>query len=210
MKCCCISDTHCNYKQLVIPDGDVLIHAGDIDAYQYSSELKDFNKWLGRLPHKYKIVIAGNHDGYISITNRDKVRKYLDNAIYLENSGCEIDGINFWGSPITPAFLSWFFMATRGEEIQNKYWSKISRNTDVLITHGPPYGIRDKVLFPKEESVGCSDLLWTVKQLKPKIHIFGHIHSGYGITKTKDTVFINASVMDEEYDIVNEPIEVTI
>ena len=209
MKLVCISDTHRMYKRINVPKGDVFIHAGDIEIYNCLSELRDFNKWLDSLPHKHKIVIAGNHDRLLDIHSKKCIRGIFTNAIYLENSGCTIDGIKFWGSPITPAFLNWFFMAARGKEIQNKYWSKIPRNTDVLITHGPPYGIMDEVIGP-EKHAGCSDLLWTIEQLKPKVHIFGHIHSRHGVVKKKDTTFINASVVNEEYRITYKPIEIKI
>jgi len=205
MKIVCIADTHSDYKNLKVPDGDILIHAGDIDAYKFSSALRDFNKWLGSLSHKHKIVIAGNHDGYLDNVTVIEIKEILTNAIYLENSKCKIEGINFWGSPITPTFGEWFFMAERGKNI-NEHWKKIPKNTDILITHGPPYGILDVAPFPKPTSVGCSDLLGKVKEIKPKYHIFGHIHDAYGIYEQNDITFINASVMNEDYDIVNKPI----
>lgn len=209
VKIICIADTHGLHRQLQVPDGDVLIHAGDIQSYGYANEVEDFNAWLGELPHRHKIVIAGNHDRTLYEAGYEKVaKKYITNATYLENSGCTIEGINFWGSPITPTFNNWYFMAERDEEIQNKYWSKITRNTDVLIVHGPPYGIRDEAVTLNTGHVGCSDLLWTVKQLKPRFCIFGHIHSAHGITKTKDTIFVNASVLDEEYKITYKPTEI--
>ena len=210
MNICVISDSHDAYKDLEIPECDVLIHAGDINAYAYSSELKDFNRWLGTLPHKHKIVIAGNHDKYLYKNDINKVRQYLNNAIYLENSGCEIDGIKFWGSPITPTFNNWFFMAERGADI-NEYWKQIPKDTDVLITHGPPYKILDYVAFSyTNHHVGCNDLLRRVKEIKPKFHVFGHIHGSYGIHKENDITFVNASVMDEDYTIVNKPITIDI
>lgn len=205
-----ISDTHGLHRQLKVPDGDILIHAGDIQSYGYPHEVEDFNNWLGELPHAHKIVIGGNHDQTLYEAGYEKVaKKYITNAIYLENSGCTIEGIKFYGSPITPKFMNWFFMAERGIEIQNKYWSKIDRDTDILITHGPPMGILDKVI-DTNKALGCTDLLWTVKQLKPKIHIFGHIHSSHGTVIQDNIKFINASVMDEEYQIAYTSIEVEI
>jgi len=210
MKLICIADTHCNYKNLEVPEGDILIHAGDIDAYQYSSELKDFNKWLGKLPHKYKIVIGGNHDKYLFETDTNKIRSYLTNAIYLENSGCEIEKIKFWGSPVTPRFGRWFFMAERGADI-NEYWKMIPKDTDILITHGPPYNILDAVAFSYgNHHVGCSELLNIIKKIKPKFHIFGHIHSSSGIYKEDNTTFVNASILDEDYQVAYEPITIEI
>lgn len=199
------------HRQLKIPDGDMLIHSGDIQSYGYEHEVKDFNDWLGELPHQYKIVIAGNHDEFIYNTGYEKIsKKYITNAIYLENSSCIIENIKFYGSPISPAFNNWFFMAERGKEIQDKYWSKIERDTDFLVTHGPPYGIMDEAVSLNTGHVGCNDLLWTVKQLKPQFHIFGHIHSGNGIIKKDNITFVNASVVDEDYKIAYEPKEIQI
>lgn len=211
MKIIAISDTHGSHRQLKVPNGDVLIHAGDVLANNYPNEIIDFNNWLSTLPHKHKIVIAGNHDEFMYNTGVKTIRNtYLTNCIYLENSSCIIDGIKFYGSPITPTFMDWFFMAERGKEIQNKYWSNIDRDTDVLVTHGPPMGIMDKVITHVEKTVGCADLLWTVKQLKPKVHIFGHIHAGHGIIKQDNIIFANASVMNEEYEIEYMPLEINI
>jgi Icc-related predicted phosphoesterase len=208
MKIVCIADTHSAYDKLVVPAGDMLIHAGDIDAYNQFQELAYFNSWLGRQPHKYKIVIAGNHDGFIA-QHYLLVRGVLSNAIYLENSGCEIEGLKIWGSPISPFFNDWFFMAKTREEIQN-YWDMIPKDTDILITHSPPSGILDKIYYPKEQHLGCFNLNQKVMKIKPKLHIFGHIHQSYGIKKIGETTFINASIMNEEYNPVNKPIVVEI
>ena len=116
----------------------------------------------------------------------------------------------FWGSPITPTFLDWFFMAERGEEIR-RYWNLIPKDTGVLITHGPPMGILDWV--PRtygEHHIGCLDLFDIVTHIKPKLHIFGHIHYSCGKQKLQDTTFINASCINEEYEVVNKPIVVNI
>ena len=207
MQICCIADTHNVYEYLELSKGDILIHAGDIDAYKYSSELKSFVKWLDLQNFKYKIVIAGNHDGFIY--NNPEAREILKgHCIYLENNGVEIEGIKIWGSPITPRFGRWFFMVERGKEIK-RYWDMIPKDTNILITHGPSYGILDRTkLF---NNVGCMDLRNKIPELKYlKFHIFGHIHEGYGKYKNlkneKGATFINASVVNEAYELVNEPI----
>lgn len=209
MKLVCMSDTHRDYAKVKVPDGDVLIHAGDIDIWGYENELVAFNEWLGALPHKHKIIIAGNHDKLLQMYHKENIINHLSNAIYLENDSCTIDGVKFWGSPVTPRFGEWFFMHDRGTDIQT-IWDMIPTDVDVIITHGPPYGIGDAVSFPTCEHVGCSNLLKTVKNIKPKVHVFGHIHSGHGITISNDIKFVNASVMDEEYTLAYEPIQVTI
>ncbi len=205
MKIVCISDTHNDYHRLEIPDGDILIHAGDIDAFSLSSELTDFNLWMASLPHKHKIVVAGNHDSYIDTTPLNVVRTHLHSVHYLENSGCEIDCIKIWGSPVTPMFNNWSYMSERGQEI-NEFWQMIPDDTNILITHGPAYGILDRTFFPREEHVGCKDLLNRINEIKPKLHIFGHIHPDYGQTKINGTTFVNASMMNNEYRLANKPI----
>ena len=81
MKLVCISDTHRMYKRINVPKGDVFIHAGDIEIYNCLSELRDFNKWLDSLPHKHKIVIAGNHDRFFYQTDTDKIQKMFFSTV---------------------------------------------------------------------------------------------------------------------------------
>lgn len=203
-----VSDTHKDYRKLKIPKGDVFIHAGDFDCYRYQAELIDFNNWLAEVPCRFKIVVAGNHDGLLEDMGKLQTQICISNAIYLEDAGATIGGIKFYGSPITPEFNNWSFMRNRGSAIR-KYWDNIPKDTNVLITHGPAFGILDKE--PKGEHVGCLDLQKKVLSLKDlKVHVFGHIHYSYGQKKIKGTTFINASVMNEEYNLVNEPVVIEI
>lgn len=203
----CISDTHNAHNQLIVPDGDILVHCGDITMGGIELEFKDFNDWLGTLPHKYKIVIAGNHDLLLEKSSKTYKNRLFSNAKYLENDGYTIEeyGLKIWGSPITPEFNNWAFMKQRGAEIA-KVWEKIPENIDLLLTHGPPYGILDLVEYRGPQ--GCSDLKEAIKRVKPKFHIFGHIHEGYGAGRTTglDTGFINCSIMNRFYDPVNRPV----
>ena len=207
MRLVCISDTHKYYTNLDMPEGDVLIHAGDIDVYENITEVYHFKKWLDKQKYRYKLVIAGNHDRMFELAN-DLCRSILsDSCTYLENSQTTIKGIKFWGSPITPTFMNWYFMANRGDDI-TRYWDMIPKDTDVLITHGPPMKILDKTA--DGDYAGCYDLARIIKQIKPKVHVFGHIHEGAGQVKIGDTTYINASVLDENYDLVNKPIVIDI
>lgn len=136
---------------------------------------------------------------------------YLDKRIhYLENSGLSIDGINFWGSPVTPNFYEsyWAFNRSRGEKIK-RYWDLIPKNTNVLITHGPAKGIGDYIKDQKV-NVGCEELEIKVRYELPelKLHVFGHIHDSY-MKKTIDGVtYVNASICTEQYVPKNAPIVV--
>jgi len=199
----CISDTHGQHTKLSVPDGDVLIHAGDFMAFgDTPKEVVDFNQWLGKQPHRHKVVIAGNHDLMFE-RHPGAARELLGNAIYLENSGAEIAGFTIWGSPVQPEFNNWAFNVARGAAIR-RYWKMIPANTDVLVTHGPPFGVLDKA-HPSSAHVGCEELAKAVEQIKPGLHVFGHIHGGHGLSSSKDTQFVNASVVNEAYRLVHEP-----
>lgn len=206
MKLVCLSDTHSLHRRLVdIPEGDVLIHAGDSLGQGTLDNLENLNDWLGELPHRHKIVIAGNHDWAFQEIP-ELARATLTNALYLEDSGVEIEGVRFWGSPWTPAFLDWAFMLERGQPLHEK-WKQIPDNTDVLITHGPPKGIGDEVdMGFGVENVGCLDLLARVEKLSLKAHIFGHIHEGYGVEKKGVTQMVNASTCTVRYEPTNPPV----
>ena len=112
----------------------------------------------------------------------------------------EIMGIKFWGSPWQPEFFDWAFNASRGEEIR-QYWDKIPTGIDVLITHGPPFKLGDQTDIG--EHVGCLDLLDAIERVKPKLHVFGHIHEGYGVTSANGTTFVNASTCTLRYRPTN-------
>lgn len=208
MKLVLISDTHNKHLDVDVPEGDILIHAGDVSSRGYEHEIKSFLNWFSNQPHKYKIFIAGNHDFFFERESDIVIKNIIpDNVIYLNDSGIEIKGINFWGSPIQPEFYNWAFNRARGEDIK-KHWDLIPKDTDILITHGPPEGVLDKTI--RGESVGCSDLLHAVNIINPKIHVFGHIHEDYGIIKNNETTFINASVLNERYSYTNKPIIISI
>jgi Icc-related predicted phosphoesterase len=202
MKIVCLSDTHAAHNRIQVPDGDILLHAGDVSRRGLEHEIIEFNEWLGTLPHKHKIMIAGNHD-FMFEKYPKPARKLITNAIYLEDEGIEIEGLSIWGSPITPWFYNWAFNRHRGAAIR-KFWDMIPAKTDILITHGPPLGILDQT--DRGEAAGCEDLLEAVHRIKPKLHLFGHIHEGYGMKEIDGTTFINASIMDIEYRPVNKAV----
>ena len=199
MKIICISDTHSANGRVEVPDGDLLLHAGDVSRRGNEYEIIEFNEWLGTLPHKHKVVIAGNHD-FMFEKYPKPARKLITNAIYLEDSFVKIGGLKIWGSPITPWFYNWAFNRYRGANIK-KHWDLIPDDIDILITHGPPLGILDQT--NRGEATGCADLLEVVTRIKPKLHLFGHIHEAYGQREIDGTTFINASIMDIDYQPVN-------
>ena len=155
MRLVAISDTHGRHAELTLPEGDVLIHTGDFSRRGRVEELEDFNAWLGEQPFRHRIIIAGNHDWLFERDNAH-ARALITNAIYLEDSGCELAGLRFWGSPWTPVFFDWAFNLPRGEGCRAK-WRQIPTGTDVVVTHGPPLGHGD--LCSSGLRAGCLDLL---------------------------------------------------
>lgn len=196
----CVSDLHGFQPQLV--GGDILIICGDLTARNTKDEYTRFISWLSKLPYRCKIVIAGNHDGLIE---KGTVTIGNDQIHYLCDSGYEFEGIKIWGSPWTPTFLNWYFMKDRGDPIKEK-WDLIPSDTDILVTHGPPYGIFDETV--DEIRVGCEDLKKAVQErIKPRIHCFGHIHEcGGSISEMDGITYVNCSYIDEHYRPVNSPI----
>jgi Icc-related predicted phosphoesterase len=184
----------------------ILIHSGDISYKGRLDEVQSFLTWYSGLPFKHKIFIAGNHD-FLFEDNPYIIKRMLKdefpNLIYLEDSCTEILGLKFWGSPITPWFYNWAF--NRVEEKISPHWDAIPDDTDVLITHGPPYGILDKTYSGL--NVGCPFLLKKIKSLQNlKVHAFGHIHEDWGTALVDDKIFVNSSVVNLSYEIKNSPI----
>lgn len=208
MKITFISDTHGKHDQLVIPKTDLLIHAGDLSSRGTLPEIQQFLDWFAALPVKHKVFIGGNHDFLLERSAAMFKSMLTDDYIYLENSETIIEGIKIWGSPVTPRFFDWAFNRDRGEQIA-QYWEMIPEDTDILVTHGPPLNYGD-LTERDQKKVGCADLLARVQQVKPRYHIFGHIHEGYGIYKTPNTTFINASVLNLQYQMANKPVTVVL
>jgi Icc-related predicted phosphoesterase len=204
MKFIAISDTHGQHDKLILPPGEVIIHAGDVSKRGKEHEVKDFLRWFSSLNYKYKIFIAGNHDFLFEQYSEEKIKALIpENVIYLNDSGVRIEGIHIWGSPVSPWFFDWAFNRQRGAEI-DRHWQLIPPDVHILVTHGPVYGVLDSTV--RGQAVGCEMLLKKVKQLKPSIHICGHIHEAFGQVEADGTLFINASVLDVDYVLKNEPV----
>jgi len=184
-----VSDTHGRHRRVEIPDGDVLVHAGDFTGSGSLRDVEEFDDWLSQFPHPTKILVAGNCDGICEMSP-DQVREALTEARYLEDEALEVDGLNFWGSPWQPVFLDMSFNLPRGEELAEK-WALVPDDTDVLVTHGPPAGILDRT--SRGEEVGDEELLARVTEVRPKLHVFGHIHESMGVEERRGTTFCNAA-----------------
>ena len=161
-----VSDTHMKHKFLEnrVPDGDVLVHCGDMlmSSVRYSDaeslkRIRSFNRWLGTLPHRHKIVICGNHDGFLQRAGVEEAQRLLSNAVYLCDSAVTIAGVKFYGTPV-----SWghsqndAFQQNQDEE----HIARIPSDTDILITHGYPF--KDKTAFIKR-----------LRDVQPGVHYCG-------------------------------------
>jgi Icc-related predicted phosphoesterase len=225
----CISDTHGKHRDIsYLPEGDILVHAGDFTKYGETSAIEDLSRYfeLQRSLRNYQeiVCIAGNHDisfhpeyfentwsrRYISC-EPSQARDALQNCRYLEDSAARLPLENnsqqpvvVYGSPWTPAFFQWAFNLQRGEALR-QVWSKIPTSTDILVTHGPPQGRGDITLHSGH--FGCTDLLQEIQhRVKPRLHIYGHIHEGYGTSFDGHTLFVNASSLDLAHQANNPPI----
>jgi len=204
LKFVAISDTHCRHRQVKLPAGDVLLHAGDLTYKGEKTEVIDFLAWFAKQPFKHKIFIAGNHDFYFEREKENAINAIIPEGVtYLNDSECIVDNIKIWGSPITPWFYNWAFNRKRGAPIR-KHWSKIPPDTQLVITHGPAFGMLDSALGDKH--AGCIDLLKTIQGIKPKVHVCGHIHESWGKLERDGIKYINASVLNEAYELVNKPV----
>jgi len=202
MRLVCVSDTHGLIPEHAVPEGDVLLHAGDLTTRGSLEEIERAHAWLASLPHAQKILIAGNHDWAFE-REPAAARRLVRDVTYLQYAETVIEGVRFWGSPWQPWFCDWAFNLERGAEIGAK-WSLIPAGIDVLITHGPPAGHGDRTF--RGEAVGCEDLLQAVARVQPALHVFGHIHEGHGMTTNGTTTFLNASICDVRYRPVHPPL----
>jgi predicted phosphodiesterase len=219
-----LSDTHTRHGLIPLtdlPGGDLLIHAGDIMNSGYNrNDIWDFGYWFQSLKqYEDKVFIAGNHDRMFQ-NHPEDVKGWLDkfgDIIYLQDDDLVLYGdgpngdmpennIRIYGLPHTPEFYSWAFNVPRNSHEMQEIMNNIPDNTDILVTHGPPYGILDTISPRSYQALGCEVLRDRVKQVRPKLHIFGHIHGGRGVEYIDGTLFINASVLNEQYEYTNKPI----
>ena len=206
----CISDTHGKHGQLIIPDDiDILLHAGDFTGSGQIWETKEFMHWFNKQEAPYKIFISGNHD----FMDQDhpamfkELLKEYPNITYLRDEGTTVEGIKIWGRPWTPEFYEWAFMADRGSSKMLSTIDVIPSDTDIILTHGPVYGILDKT--KAGELVGCQDLKNFLEdgKCKPKALVVGHIHESAGYVRDEhDILHVNAAVLNERYINSNKPI----
>lgn len=194
MRLVCVADTHGAHAQLTVPDGDVLIHAGDLTERGTRQQVAEAARFLKALPHRHKIVVAGNHD-FLFQQDPEAARALMNGVTYLQDDEVTIDGVRIWGSPWQPWFHEWAFNLHRGPAIDAK-WQLIPAGIDVLITHGPPAGYGDLCFDGRR--AGCEDLVRHLDRVAPRVHLFGHIHEDRGQWKRGRTLIHNVTTSDCE------------
>lgn len=216
----CFSDTHGLQDQIKHrPEADVLIHAGDLTNTGELEQVQSLVKWLTEYPAQQKIIITGNHDITFQPEYYEKnwsrfhskpydcrqVRELLNTSCftYLEDEQIDINGYQIYGSPWQPEFCDWAFNLEPGVECKS-VWDRIPSSVDILVTHGPPFGMNDTTSQGQQK--GCNELLKAIQSRNIPVSIAGHIHSGYGVTGDGVTLFANASTCDHDYKPINSPI----
>ena len=199
MKIVAISDTHNMHSKFTLPEGDLLIHAGDACGWGSREEFEDFVKWLGRQDFEHKIYVPGNHDLYVE-QNPARCRRMLAHAgvHLLIDEGVVLGGLKIYGTPMTPTFGAWSFMAD--EEELRDYYDMIPEGMDVIVCHGPPRGLLDRNL--EGDLCGSEALLEALLERQPQVFICGHIHEGRGSARLGRTDLYNVAAVTRHHGIV--------
>lgn len=203
-----ISDTHCKHNEIPtnqLPGGDILVHTGDWTNQGRVPEAIEFFSWFEKqTQYTHRVFIAGNHE-LLAEQNPDLFQSLIpSNCIYLEDSGVELCGLQFWGTPVTPRFCNWSFNRSTTE--LHKHFNYIPDSTNIVLTHGGPLGLGLQTLESGLD-VGIEELsekLWDLPELK--VNAFGHIHASFGHEIIGDTHYINSAICGENYRITNKPI----
>jgi Icc-related predicted phosphoesterase len=198
-----ISDVHCKQEELVIPPCDLLVSCGDFSMLGKQNEVRAFHTWMNRQPAKHLISVMGNHEINVEANfglSKEIALEVCPRVHFIEEGLIEIEGVKIWCSAHTPEFCDWAYNVPRGYEIK-RHWDMIPDNIDILVTHGPPFGVLDTVRGGPH--LGCEELIKAVERVKPLIHAFGHIHDSFGKIEIDGATYINASICDERYSAVN-------
>jgi Icc-related predicted phosphoesterase len=166
-----------------------------------AAAILDFSEWICELPHRWKILIPGNHEFFLE-SDRSR-RRLINNAAVLINECVEVAGLKIWGSPVTPLYGGAFGLSSSAD--RTRLYAGIPTDVDILVTHGPPFGILDRSPGTPHYA-GCPQLLEAVTRLKPQLHVFGHVHGAHGTVSTEDTLYVNAALLGPDGDLDASPI----
>lgn len=210
-KIVCISDTHNMHARVTVPECDILIHSGDFTLDGNRSEVYNFAGWMGAQPATHKIAIPGNHDFFCQKESKAAKQIFAHHSVQLLIDEHTMQGgFKIYGSPWQPWFYDWAFNFRQYDGTQaTTCWAKIPSDTNILITHGPPKNILDRVAHKGINSsynVGCEYLKERIDQLSDlKLHVFGHIHESYGMEGHNGIIYANASACNLQYTPDNPP-----
>ena len=223
----CVSDLHENWIDL--PEGDIALVAGDLTygfkgdyADQQSTIIGAFQEWADRQPVEHVICIAGNHDQSVQAWGWPIQGNPNGKVVYLQDGWTKYKGLKIHGTPWQPYFYNWAFNAPErnGERFLKEKFDLIEDDTDIIICHGPPYGAGDHETEGMYEELGYGNktqprsgsraLAQRIRQVEPKLMVCGHIHIGYGEYKLPgcSTQIVNAALVNNRYEVANEPIVV--
>ena len=197
MKILHLSDTHGKHDLLTnLPEADIIVHSGDFTFSGSEQEAYDFMNWFCDLPYAHKIFIAGNHDD--CLYGADTIEGLPENVHYLCNSGITLSGLHFYGIPM--------FMQDELDGLASTFFARIPDNTDILITHQPPFDILDTCQSDTRKiRYGNIDLRTRIDQLHLRCHLFGHQHEANATLVEKSTLFSNAALLDNHYKLIAKP-----
>ncbi|HEU4405669.1 MAG TPA: metallophosphatase domain-containing protein [Polyangiaceae bacterium] len=207
MRIVAVADTHLFHDELRVPEGDLFVHAGDLCRGGTLDELERGLAWVRSLPHRFKVLVAGNHD-WAFAREPAEARALAAGAgvLYLEDGGAEVGGLRVWGSPWQPTYYDWAFNLPRGRALAEK-WARVPPGLDLLVTHGPPAGVGDRSSMGGRS--GCDDLRARIAEVRPRVHLFGHIHEDGGAWAHEGTLFVNCTTWECERAPTVLDVEVT-
>ena len=194
MRIVAVADTHLFHDDLEVPDGDVFVHAGDMCRGGDLDELREAAEWIAGLPHQYKVIVAGNHD-WAFVHEPAAARSAIAGMIYLQDAEATVGRLRFYGSPWQPTFHDWAFNLPRGRPLA-EVWARVPHGVDVLITHSPPEGFGDR--SPVGGRTGCADLRARLADVRPRLHLFGHIHQDGGLWEHDGMLLANVTTWECE------------
>ncbi len=202
-----MSDSHGGHRKVIVPECDILIHAGDITQFNDPFHYDDFFQWFSEQPAKHKLFIGGNHDDILDSQARSIFLNAFPDLIYLNESMVELMGLKIWGSAVQPHAFKRKMAFCRSRVEQMRSWDAMPAGMDIVVSHCPPQGILDQNVMGQQ--VGCEVLKDTLIKKTPLLNLFGHIHEAYGRTteliNERQCVFANCSVVNRSRTVVNKP-----
>lgn len=203
MKITIVSDTHGQPEALGELKGDLLIHCGDFcyDQSRAHEDLESLNRWFSRQEFRLIVCTGGNHD-FLVEERTTRTKQPFRHAVCLQDSGASLDGVKIYGAPWVPELSHWAHYRSDGALAEA--WALIPEDTDILVTHTPPFGTLDT--NSRGRQCGCRELQWRLDELRPRVHCFGHIHASADSMERSGTTYVNASLVDRSYKLARPPV----